>query len=214
MKRFLAFLGSLTMAVILLILIAGVLAWGTIYEARFGTAAVQRFIYHSLWFQALLGFLAINLAVAALERYPWKRQHTPFVLAHIGIILILLGGIIGAQFGIEGQLIIPEGQAERTLEQPTNVLVVHQPNPGVHQVIPTRFETQAWVHEPNTVVPVHIDGRTIQLTVDRYYPDAVTEEQITDGGPDENPAIQVQLEHQEQRDLVWLFARDAERFGT
>src|SRR3990167_9648339 len=118
--RLLKMLGSLTLAAPLLVVIAGVLAWGTIYETRFGTAAVQRFIYHAWWFQALLAFLALNLAIAALERYPWQRRHVPFVLAHIGIILILLGGIIGSRFGVEGQLIIPEGQAEHTLETPGN----------------------------------------------------------------------------------------------
>ena len=214
MTRIIKLLGSLRMAVPLLIAIAAVLAWGTIYETRFGTAAVQRFIYHAWWFQALLAFLALNLAIAALERYPWQRRHIPFVLAHIGIILILLGGIIGSRFGVEGQLIIPEGQAEHTLETPGNVLIVHQPNPGVHTVIPTRFETQAWVHEPKLTLPVTLGGRAIQLTVNRYYPDAVTEERVTDGGPEENPAVHVRLAHEEHQDAVWLFARDPERFGV
>ncbi len=201
------------MAAPLLLAIAAVLAWGTIYETRFGTAAVQRFVYRAWWFQALLGFLALNLALAALSRAPWKRTHLPFVLAHIGIILILIGGIIGGRCGIEGQLIIQEGAAERVLELSTNVLVVHQPNPGVHQVFPTHFETQAWVHEPHAVFPVALEGRNIRLTVDRYYPDAVTEERITDDGTEENPAVHVIIRHLEQQDAVWLFARDPERFG-
>jgi hypothetical protein len=113
----------------LLIAIALVLAWGTMYETRFGTAAVQRFVYTAWWFQALLAFLAVNLAIAALSRLPWKRPHLPFVLAHLGIILILVGGILGGRFGIEGQLIIPEGEANRTLQLPTNILTVHLPVP-------------------------------------------------------------------------------------
>ena len=87
MTRILRLLGSLTIAIPLLIAIAAVLAWGTLYETQFGTAAVQRFVYHAWWFQALLAFLAVNLAVAALERYPWQRRHVPFVVAHVGIIL-------------------------------------------------------------------------------------------------------------------------------
>ena len=43
-----------------------------------------------------------NLAIAALQRYPWKKHHAPFVLAHLGIILILLGGILGGLFGAIG----------------------------------------------------------------------------------------------------------------
>ncbi len=229
MNRLIKLLGSLRIAVPLLITIAGVLAWGTIYEARFGTASVQRFIYHSWWFQVLLAFLAINLATAALERYPWQWRHLPFVLAHIGIILILLGGILGSRFGVDGQMMIPEGQAERTLETPGNVLVVHLPaapdglhaqgtvqagqaNSGIHAVIPTQFETQAWVHQPNVTFPVALQGRMLQLTVDRYYPDAISDEAITPDGPTENPAVHLLLEHNEQQGAFWLLARDPERF--
>ncbi len=202
------------MAVSLLIAIAGVLAWGTIYEARFGTAAVQRVVYTSWWFQALLGFLAINLAIAALERYPWQRKHTPFVMAHIGIILILFGGIIGGRFGIDGQLIIAEGQAERVLQLPQNVLAVHQTNPGLTHALPTSFESRAWVHEPNTLFRVPVkDGQWLELTVDRYYPDAQVTEEIVEGGEQDNPALRVTLRHEEQQEEAWLLARDPERFG-
>lgn len=214
MIRLVRILGSLRIAVPLLIAIAAVLAWGTLYETAYGTAAVQRFVYRSWWFQALLAFLAANLAIAALQRYPWKTRHAPFVLAHLGIILILLGGILGGIFGIEGQLIIREGEAEKVLQLPGNVLVVHQPNPGIHTAVPTRFETQAWVHEPNLVIPLHLDGREVRLTVDKYYPDAVVNEIIEDGGPEVYPAALMHMRHDEQQDEVWLLARDPERFGV
>ncbi|MBI3997014.1 MAG: cytochrome c biogenesis protein ResB [Candidatus Omnitrophica bacterium] len=214
MKQWTRLLGSLKVAVPLLVTIAAVLAWGTIYEATFGTAAVQQFVYHAWWFQALLGFLAVNLTIAALQRYPWKRQHLPFVLAHLGIILILIGGILGGRFGVEGQMIIPEGQAAHTLETPGNVLVVRQQHPELRVEIPTQFETQAWVHEPKMTVPVQLGARSIALTIDRYYPDAVMDEEIANDGTDDNPAIQLTLEHAGQHDTVWLIARDPERFGT
>jgi len=213
MPRLVRLLGSLQIAVPLLIVIAGVLAWGTIYETRFGTAAVQRFVYQSWWFQGLLAFLALNLAVAALERYPWKRRHTPFVLAHLGIILILIGGIIGGRFGIEGQLIIPEGQAERLLQLPTNVLVVAQANPGTPHVVPTRFEAAAWEHEPHAFFQVPLEDRTVNLVVDRYYPNAVMEERITGDGAADYPAVRLQVGHEGQVEEAWLLARDPERFG-
>ena len=208
------FFGSLRIAVLLLVTIAGVLAWGTIYEARFGTAAVQRFVYHSWWFQSLLGFLAVNLAAAALLRYPWKRKHLPFLLAHIGIILILSGGILGGWLGIDGQMIIPEGESSDSLQTGRNVLVVQQPNPGVFREFPTRFETTAWNHAPHALFEVPLEGGPLQLVVDRYYPNAERREQITDAGDKENPALQLTLSVEGREDSIWLLARDPDRFGA
>jgi hypothetical protein len=214
MTHLMRWLGSLHLAAPLLVAIAGVLAWGTIYETRFGTAAVQRAVYQAWWFQAILGFLAVNLAAAAVQRYPWKMAHAPFVLAHLGIILILLGGIIGGRFGVEGQLIIPEGQAERVLQLSRNVLKVHHNASGATQVVPVEFDTRAWVHEPDTTFAVPLGARTLHLTVDRYVPDAQLTEEITGDGTDDFPAARVSLRHEAQEDTVWLLADDPERFGV
>ncbi len=213
-RRATRWVGSLPLAVVLLITIAVVLAWGTIYETRFGTASVQRFIYQSWWFQGLLGFLAVNLAAAALERLPWKRRHLPFLLAHLGIILILIGGVLGGRFGVEGQLIIQEGQAQRTLLLSQNTLVIRKLNPGIAHAIPTRFETQAWVHEPNAAFLVPHKDAALQVTVDRYFPNAEATEEISPDGTRDNPAVQVAIAAGAHQDTFWFLARDAQRFGA
>lgn len=208
------FLGSLRVAVVLLVTIAGVLAWGTIYEARFGTASVQRFVYQAWWFQTILAFLAVNLGLAAFLRWPWKRKHLPFLLAHLGIIMILAGGIIGGRFGVEGQLIIPEGETNGTLQLDKNVLVVHQPNPGTHQEFATRFETKAWEHMPHELFEASSEQGPLQIVVDRYYPNARRLESVREDGEKENPAAHVVFSHEGREDGVWLFAEDPERFGA
>lgn len=207
-------MGSLTMAASLLVLIAAALAWGTLYETQFGTAAVQRFIYHSWWFQGLLGFLALNLATVAMQRWPWQRRHVPFVLAHLGIILTLLGGLLGGWFGVEGQLVVPEGRATSILQLSQNVLVVHQPNPGISRELPTRFETTAWRHEPHALFEVPLKDRTLRLVVDRYYPNAERHETVVETGTTDNPAVRIQLASEDRRDELWLFSRDPERFAV
>lgn len=212
------FLGSIKIAVPLLVTIAVVLGWGTFYEARFGTAAVQHFIYQSWWFQALLGFLVLNLAVAALSRFPWKKRHIPFVLAHIGIISTLAGGIIGGRLGIEGQMIIPEGDKSSTIQLPYNVLAIHQPNPGITRELRTNFEATAWNHEPHALFEVPLEGKAasagMRLVVDRYYPNAEVEEEVTDTGTLENPAVHLKLSHGEEEEAIWLLANDPDRFGA
>jgi len=214
LARLARLLGSLVMAFSLLLLIAAVLACGTIYEARFGTEAAQHVVYRSWWFQSLLGFLALNLAIAALERLPWQRKHIPFVLAHIGIISMLVGGMLGGRFGIDGQLIIPEGESRNTLQLAQNLLVAYEPNPGVPHVFATHFEATAWQHEPNTHFRVPLADRSVELVVDRYYPNAVAEEQVTPDGAEENPALHLAISHEGHEDAWWLVARDPQRFGA
>ncbi|OGX38358.1 MAG: hypothetical protein A3C53_01800 [Omnitrophica WOR_2 bacterium RIFCSPHIGHO2_02_FULL_68_15] len=213
MKRVAQLLGSLKVAVPLLVAIGGVLAWGTIYETRFGTAAVQQFIYQAWWFQALLGFLAINLAVSAGMRYPWKRSQAPFLCAHLGIILILLGGIIGGRFGVEGQLIIPEGQASSTLELPTKWLVIHPPNSAPPVTVPAAFDAQAWRLEPQVTVPLTVSGRPVTVAVDHYYPDSQVTERIVGGGAEPRLAVRIAVAHEGHEEEQWLLAGDPERFG-
>jgi hypothetical protein len=60
---------------------------------------------------------------------------------------------------------------------------------------------------------VPLKDRSIEVLVDRYYPNATMDEQLIDGGEAENPAIRVMVRHGEQQGEVWLVARDPERFG-
>jgi len=91
------------------------------------------------------------------------------------------------------------------------VLTVRQRNPGIEHAIPTAFEASAWNHEPKAVFHPPLEHRAVELTVDRYYPDAVEEEQVLEGGPEDNPAVRVSVTDGEHRDATWLFARDPDR---
>jgi ABC-type transport system involved in cytochrome c biogenesis permease subunit len=199
------------LAMILIIVIAGILAWGTFYEVRFGTEAVQRFVYRSGWFQAILIFLALNLVMAALQRWPWKRHHIPFLLAHLGVITILLGGVVSSRWGVEGKLIIEEGQAQSSLRMPTQVLAARLANPGWLKEFPVHFETMAWNHRPNRSFWVPVSERPFVIRVDRYYPNADWKEEVHPDGVNENPAIRLTVAYEGEEDVGWLFSRDPER---
>jgi hypothetical protein len=58
-------LGSLQLAVILLIWFAAVLAIGTVVESWYNGRIAQELVYRTWWFFLLLGLLAINIFFAA-----------------------------------------------------------------------------------------------------------------------------------------------------
>jgi cytochrome c-type biogenesis protein CcsB len=103
-------LASVQLAVALLVVLAAVLAWATILEAQRGREVAQWFVYTSPWFVALLGLLGLNLLAATLARWPWRKRRIGFVVTHAGLLVLLGGAIQTFQSGIEGQVVLREGE--------------------------------------------------------------------------------------------------------
>ena len=116
-------LASLRLAVILLVVLAVILAVTTVVEAFQGMEYVQWYVYHSLWFIALLAFLAANVLAAALIRFPWKTKHIGFLIAHLGVLVLLGGSIQTFLGGIEGQLPFAEGDTAEKIFIPDRSLL-------------------------------------------------------------------------------------------
>ena len=104
------FFASLRLAIFLLLALAFILAVGTLMESAYGTEAAKLVVYRSFWMSLFLILLALNVAAAALDRLPWKKKHTGFVITHAGILLILAGALVTRAYAIEGQMAIEEGK--------------------------------------------------------------------------------------------------------
>ncbi|MGB3295409.1 MAG: hypothetical protein WBB01_20695, partial [Phormidesmis sp.] len=86
------YLGSIKLAVPLLIVIATILIGATFYESEVGSTVVQQEIYKSPWFGALMFLLALNLGISTLSRYPWKgARKIGFAITHWGLVVIIAG---------------------------------------------------------------------------------------------------------------------------
>ena len=91
-SKIIRLLGSIRLAVPLLGAIAQILIGATFYESTVGSATVQREIYKSVWFGALMFLLAVNLGISTLSRYPWKGpRKLGFALTHWGLVVIIAG---------------------------------------------------------------------------------------------------------------------------
>jgi len=102
---------SLEVAVVLISLSAAVLGWATFVEKWYGTEAVSFGLYRSWWFMGLVSLLGLNVLCAALIRWPWKKHQTGFVITHTGILVLLVGCLVQQGWGIQGQMILHEGEA-------------------------------------------------------------------------------------------------------
>jgi len=119
-KKILRFLGSLQLAMILLIVMTAMVVWGTIVESKFTAEVAKKYIYANVFFDLWLFMLAVNLFCVAAVRYPWKPHQTGFVITHAGIIVLLVGAFIDRHYGIEGFIPLYRGDA------PTDVMELHE----------------------------------------------------------------------------------------
>ena len=168
-------LASLRLAVLLLVVLAVLLACTTVVEALRGTEYVQWYVYHGVWFIALLVILAANVLAAALVRFPWKRRHLGFLSTHLGVLVLLGGSLQTFVGGIEGRLPFAEGDtADKIVIRDRSLLkaVLH----GEHGPASTEFAFSAgpfdWP-EGKTLEFGQAEG--IGLTVLRFYRHAVEE---------------------------------------
>ncbi len=103
-------LASLKLAIFLLLALAAVLAVATLLETAHGRQYAGWYVYHSRWFVALLGLLAGNILAATAVRFPRKRRQIGFVLTHVGLLILLGGAVWTFRSGIDGQLVLAEGE--------------------------------------------------------------------------------------------------------
>jgi len=116
---------SLELAVILMALLAVLTALGTlvlqnetpeVYFQRYGSGFggfIMDFgfddMFHSALYQFNMLLLVINLVLCTIKR-PLNFHYMGFYVTHGSLIVLLIGGIIGSQFGDKGYMDIHEGQ--------------------------------------------------------------------------------------------------------
>lgn len=134
-SKVIKFLASLKLAFFILILIAVISSIGTFVEARYDAAAASKLVYRTWWMGVILGVLAINLIAVMVDRWPWKQRHGPFLAAHIGILMMMLGFVVtsyGVGFfgwkvvepGIDGTMRIGIGESNRFVTLPLTDLQI------------------------------------------------------------------------------------------
>jgi hypothetical protein len=130
----LQFLGSLKMAVILLILISIIMAFATFIEAKHGAETVRLMVYNSPWFASFIALIWLNIFVATILRLPIKSIKPGFFMTHFGILVLIAGSLITRLKGVEGTMTILEGEKSSSITLPGNVVNIKAAN-GAEAVI-------------------------------------------------------------------------------
>lgn len=209
-KELYAFFASIKLAVILLLVFVVLLSYATVYESMHGTPAAQMAIYSTVWFDFLLFLLGVNVLCSAMVRFPWRKRQTGFVITHAGILIILLGSLITRKFGMEGQLMLTEGEIGRVIRMNDNVLAISAPQLNIKENF-----------DPSSILKNGIpSGKSVKYSlgdsgmvcyVDQYFHNPRSQEVVYEDGQIANPAIQVSLRRPELTTIMsqqWMYALD------
>ncbi len=110
MKKLMRILGSVYLAVILITLAALSAIAGTILEAQTDSHLyAEQLIYKHPFFILLLALFFVNILVSALNRYPFKQKHIPFLITHLALLMIISGVMTKQLYGTQGSIILLEG---------------------------------------------------------------------------------------------------------
>jgi hypothetical protein len=179
------FLGSIRLAVPLLAAIAIILIGATFYESEVGSATVQREIYKSTWFGALMFLLAVNLGLSTLSRFPWKGpRKIGFALTHWGLVVIIAGSAAVIHLSTEGMLLV------RTDSGPAHQIRVEGDLLEVVAPDQTRQQADIFIRPDGSVYP----SRVGDLQLLGYSDNAIKAVQFTNDGGVENLAVKVRLQ--------------------
>lgn len=124
-NKFFKFISSIRLAVPLMLILGICVSYGTIIESNYNSEYAAMAIYKSTWFGFLIIMLWINIFSSTISRIPFKQHHTGFVITHIGLLILLVGGYLTNSDGIDGQLVVPEKQSSSTVVLP-HLMVAYQ----------------------------------------------------------------------------------------
>lgn len=203
-RSLIQWLGSIELAVIIIISLGVIIAWGTIVEARFDATAAQKLVYHSVWMYGVMTALSTCLIAVMIDRWPWKAHHTGFVLAHIGIIILIIGSVITAEFGLDGSLNIGIGEKGRHVVVGDTDLTVYTSLDGSSYTKLYDRPAEFLTHSPKDY-PIEVKIPTGSIRVVDYLPYAFRQEKIVDAKDKQGgAAVRFQLQNPNVNLIEWL----------
>ncbi len=186
--------GSLKLALFLIATIALACAVATFIEAELSTKVAHAYIYSAPWFSAWLGLFMINLIAVTLTRWPWLPKHLGFVITHYGIVVLLIGAMIGAKLGFEGNVTLTKGETKDKLIARETVLYVQTLNDWAM----TSFDPEATRPREDRPRRFAVQGSRAEVVVDRFAPGLEKVETI-EPAPEENAPAGVALRFRSPR---------------
>lgn len=161
---------SLKLAVITLSSLAVLVACGTFVESRYNQEIANKVIYHSPLMFLFLTLLSVNLTFVLIDRWPWKKKHAPFVLAHIGILTMILGSVMTKYLGIDAVLSFQEGESKSSVQLIEKEINIYTSQNGSDFVLLYKQDVDFFFKRPSGKKPFSISFKEGDFEIRKYIP--------------------------------------------
>jgi hypothetical protein len=176
-KKLVRRLASLKLAVLIILLLSALIAAGTIVEARYDATAASKLVYRTPWMYFIMALLVTNLTAVLVDRWPWRRQHLPFIFAHIGIIILLGGAVVSMNWGLDGSMRVPIHESNHRATVPITDLTVYASFDG--QSFTKLFEKEVDFFKTSPIEkPLSIPVDDGEIRIVDYQPYALTSSKV------------------------------------
>ncbi len=167
-RRVIKTLASLKLAVVVIAAIACVIAVGTIVESKYDAMAAKKLVYETFWMYTVMGVLAMNLIAVMIDRWPWQRRHTPFVFAHIGILILMTGAIITQKYGLDGSIRVGIGESNQYVIVPETDILVYSSFDGDRYTKLAEQSVDFFTKPPTAQKPLVVAGYNSDVKFTEY----------------------------------------------
>lgn len=133
------FFGNMKFAVVIILLFAIALGYGTFMESYHGTEYANRLIYKSLWFMGIQFGMFLSILFATLIRLPIKKHLHGFYVIHAGLIILFIGSFITYQSGVDGTITLTPNLPARHIQLNEDELKIQFPSKGKEVTVDLPF---------------------------------------------------------------------------
>lgn len=205
-KKMIKYLASIKLAVVIILAMGTMSAWGTIVESIYNDARrAQELVYHSWYSYTIFVLLAVNLIAVIVDRYPWKKKHIGFISAHIGILILIMGSILTRYYGIDGSMAFNIGEArDRVMVQETDIVVYSGLSSGGARKV---FEEEVnFLKKPPTEKkPFKISVGNDEIIVDRFEPYTLPQSKVLESDKEaDGPGLRFQMSNERVSESEWI----------
>ncbi len=192
-KKVESVLGNMKFAVVIILLFALALIYGTFMESYHGREFANKLVYKSWWFMGMQALMFLSILIATLARLPFKKRLYGFYTLHSGLLILFIGSFLTYTIGIDGMMeLMPNEPTNKVAVQEDRFMVFYPE--GSMKSFPL----------PESAFPSDINYEEENLKIKKYLPFSKLKTQWKEStkGPDMSSAVYTLYNQMVSQDLT------------